>query len=89
MSSPMLYRVGVRTTTITHAVRTNAGEFIALNCVNHVGFGSDFDGGSYLLDDARQVPKITRGLAARGWPEPNLRKFLGLNHLRVFREVCG
>ena len=57
--------------------------------IDHVGFGSDFDGGSYLLDDARQVPRITQGLAARGWPEPHLRKFLGLNHLRVFREVCG
>ena len=57
--------------------------------IDHVGFGSDFDGGSYLLDDARQVPSVTQGLAARGWPEPNLRKFLGLNHLRVFRQVCG
>ena len=57
--------------------------------IDHVGFGSDFDGGSYLLDDARQVPRITQGLAARGWSEPNLRKFLGLNHLRAFRQVCG
>ncbi len=57
--------------------------------IDHVGFGSDFDGGSYLLDSAAQVPRITQGLAARGWPEPDLRKFLGLNHLRVFREVCG
>ena len=57
--------------------------------IDHVGFGSDFDGGSYLLDDARQVPQITQGLAARGWTEPHLRKFLGLNHLRVFRDVCS
>ena len=57
--------------------------------IDHVGFGSDFDGGSYLLDDARQVPQITQGLAARGWSEPHLRQFLGLNHLRAFRQVCG
>ena len=57
--------------------------------IDHVGFGSDFDGGSYLLDDARQVPQITQGLANRGWTEPNLRKFLGLNHLRAFRAACG
>ena len=57
--------------------------------IDHVGFGSDFDGGSYLLQDASQVPIITQGLAERGWSESDLRKFLGLNHLRVFRDACG
>ena len=66
---------------VEHAVRV-AG-------IDHVGFGSDFDGGSYLLADASQVPMITHGLAKRGWSEHNLRKFLGLNHLRVFRDACG
>ena len=57
--------------------------------IDHVGIGSDFDGGSYLLKDAAAVPLITQGLLQRGWAEPDLRKFLGLNHLRLFGEVCG
>ena len=54
-----------------------------------VGLGSDFDGGGDVLKDATVVPQITEGLLARGWQEDDLRKMLGLNHLRVFRQVCG
>lgn len=54
-----------------------------------IGLGSDFDGGGDLLKDATVVPQITEGLLARGWKEDDLRKLLGLNHLRVFRQVCG
>ena len=57
--------------------------------IEHVGMGSDFDGGSFLLKDATEVPLITKGLLARGWSEPDLRKFLGLNLLRVLGQVCG
>ncbi len=54
-----------------------------------VGLGSDFDGGGDVLKDATVVPQITEGLLARGWQEDDLQKMLGLNHLRVFRQVCG
>ena len=54
-----------------------------------IGLGSDFDGGGDVLKDATVVPQITEGLLARGWQEDDLRKLLGLNHLRVFRQVCG
>ena len=54
-----------------------------------IGLGSDFDGGGDVLKDASVVPQITEGLLARGWKEDDLRKMLGLNHLRVFRQVCG
>ncbi len=54
-----------------------------------IGLGSDFDGGGDVLKDATVVPQITEGLLARGWQEDDLRKMLGLNHLRVFRQVCG
>ncbi|MCP4754986.1 MAG: peptidase M19 [Proteobacteria bacterium] len=33
------------------------------------------------------LPLITQGLLDRGFDEPSVRKFLGLNFLRVFREV--
>ena len=54
-----------------------------------IGLGSDFDGGGDVLKDATVVPQITEGLLARGWQEDDLQKLLGLNHLRVFRQVCG
>jgi membrane dipeptidase len=38
------------------------------------------------LDD---WPKITVALAAAGFNEEELRKILGLNYLRVFRDVVG
>jgi len=34
-------------------------------------------------------PNLTVALAQRGFTEDELRKILGLNYLRVFREVCG
>jgi len=54
-----------------------------------VGLGSDFDGGGELLPDATSTPRIVEGLSERGWSDDDLRKLLGLNHLRVFEEVCG
>lgn len=67
---------------IEHAVRV-AGP-------DHVGLGSDFDGVSSLpegLEDAAALPRITEGLAARGFGEADLRKILGENVLRVM-ERC-
>ena len=55
----------------------------------HVGIGSDFDGGGTLLDDATWFPRITEGLLARGYSETDVRKILGENHLRVLREAIG
>ena len=34
-------------------------------------------------------PNLTAALAKRGFDETELRKLLGLNYLRVFRDVCG
>ena len=34
-------------------------------------------------------PNLTMKLAERGFNEEELRKLLGLNFLRVFREVAG
>ena len=57
--------------------------------IDCVGLGSDFDGGGELLPDATSTPRIAEGLAERGWSDEDIRKLLGLNHLRVFEEVCG
>lgn len=56
---------------------------------DHVGLGSDFDGGCGFpgLDDATKVPNITRGMVARGYSDEDIVKVLGDNFLRVFKEV--
>jgi membrane dipeptidase len=53
---------------------------------DHVGIGSDFDGGGSVLGDATEFPRITGGLVERGYPEAAIRKILGGNHLRVLRD---
>lgn len=55
----------------------------------HVGLGSDFDGGGTLVKDAAAVPELTMKLAARGYDEADLRKILGENHLRTFAGATG
>ncbi len=57
---------------------------------DYVGLGSDFDGFSERLrelEDATCLPKITAGLIARGYPEIDVKKILGLNFLRVWKKV--
>ncbi|MYF98405.1 membrane dipeptidase [Candidatus Poribacteria bacterium] len=57
--------------------------------LDHVGIGSDFDGGGDLLRDATEYPKITEGLSKRGYTDTAIQKILGENLLRVFENVCG
>jgi membrane dipeptidase len=59
--------------------------------IDHVGLGSDFDGVSGQLpqglDSPADIPKITQALLDRGYSAEDIRKILGGNLLRVFREV--
>ena len=59
--------------------------------VDHVGLGSDFDGVSGALpqgmDSAADLPRITQALLDRGYREEDIRKILGGNLMRVFREA--
>jgi membrane dipeptidase len=59
--------------------------------VDHVGLGSDFDGVSGALpqgiDSAADLPKITQALLDRGYSADDIRKILGGNLMRVFREA--
>ena len=59
---------------------------------DHVALGSDFDGGPTLprgMRDVRDLPLITEAMLRRGYSEERIRKFLGGNLLRVFRQVTG
>jgi len=59
--------------------------------VDHVGLGSDFDGVSGAtpqgMDSAADLPKITQALLDRGYSAEDIKKILGGNILRVFRQV--
>lgn len=60
--------------------------------VDHVGLGSDLDGVSVLprgIEDATRFPVITEKLLERGYSRSDVRKILGENFKRVFREVVG
>ena len=59
---------------------------------DHVGFGSDFDGGPTLakgMRDVRDLPMITDAMLRRGYTEERIRKFWGGNLLRVFRQITS
>jgi membrane dipeptidase len=59
--------------------------------IDHVGLGSDFDGVSGAtpqgIDSAADLPKITQALLDRGYNAADIRKILGGNVLRAFREA--
>lgn len=57
---------------------------------DHVALGSDFDGGPTPprgIRDISDLALITDAMLRRGYSEERIRKFLGGNLLRVFREV--
>lgn len=68
--------------------------------VDHVGLGADFDVyQSHLpyaigewtkdLEEADKWPSITAGLVERGYAEEDIRKIMGGNLLRLYRQVVG
>jgi len=57
--------------------------------IDHVGLGSDFDGGGTLLDDATAYPSITAGLVNRGYSAADTAAIMGGNLLRLLEETIG
>ncbi|HSE36929.1 MAG TPA: dipeptidase [Blastocatellia bacterium] len=57
--------------------------------VDHVGLGSDFDGGGMPvgMEDCTQLPKITEALMRKGYSASDMRKILGENTLRLLSDV--
>jgi membrane dipeptidase len=58
--------------------------------VDHVGYGSDFDGIDCAprgLEDVSQFPALTAELLRRGWTDADVEKVIGLNVLRVMRQA--
>jgi membrane dipeptidase len=59
---------------------------------DHVALGSDFDGGPTPpngIKDISDLPSLTDAMLRRGWSEERIRKFLGGNLLRVFKQITA
>ncbi len=57
---------------------------------NHIALGSDFDGGPELpheMKDISDYPQMTIAMQKLGYSDQRIKKILGLNWLRVIREV--
>lgn len=57
---------------------------------DHIALGSDFDGGPPLprqIKDVSDYPQMTQALLDIGYTEHRIRKILGLNWLRLIRQV--
>ncbi|MBU1671666.1 MAG: dipeptidase [Actinobacteria bacterium] len=60
--------------------------------VDHLALGSDWDGFIRTpvgMDDATDLPRLTQLFLDRGYGYDDVEKILGLNFMRVFRQVCG
>ncbi len=57
--------------------------------IDHVGIGTDFDGGGALDDcrDITQIGNITLELVKRGYSKSDIEKIWAGNFMRVFREA--
>ncbi len=58
--------------------------------IDHVGLGADWDGVGILptgMEDVTKLPELTAKLKERGFSNMEIRKILGGNFKRVFKEV--
>jgi membrane dipeptidase len=75
----------------TSQVLDHFDRIVMLTSIDNVGIGSDYDGvGDSLpigLKDVSAYPSLVAGLLDRGYSEADIRKILGGNLLRVWRDV--
>jgi membrane dipeptidase len=60
--------------------------------VDHVGIGADWDGVEILprgIEDLSKMPIITEKLIKRGYSVRDVKKILGGNFKRVFKEITS
>ena len=76
--------------TTVQMVADHIDHVVKLAGINHVGFGSDFDGVSALptgLKDASQMPNLIAELLRRGYSDEDIAKICYQNTFRVWRAV--
>ncbi len=74
------------------AVAAHVAHVISVVGEDHVALGTDVDGFVLLprdFPDVSAMPRVTESLLRAGLSETAVRKTLGLNALRVLRDVCG
>ncbi|QEL20081.1 dipeptidase [Limnoglobus roseus] len=73
-----------------HTVVDHIEHIIKVAGIDHVGLGSDFDGITKLpdqLEDVSTYPVITQEMLNRGYRPEEIKKMLGGNLMRVFRDA--
>jgi membrane dipeptidase len=77
-----------RLATVSDAV-DHIDHMVKIAGIDHVGIGTDFDGGGGLADcqDVSQLGNITLELVKRGYTEEQIRKIWGGNIMRVMQRV--
>jgi membrane dipeptidase len=79
----------IPTTTVQHVV-DHIDHVVKVAGVDCAGLGSDYDGTGVMprqLEDVSKYPYITQELMNRGYSHEDIRKILGGNFMRVFREA--
>jgi len=78
-----------RLATVSDAV-DHIDHMVKIAGINHVGIGTDFDGGGGLSDckDVSQMGNITLELVKRGYSEKDIKKIWGGNLMRVMGDVA-
>ena len=73
-----------------HTIVDHIDHIVKHTGIDHVGLGSDFDGVTKLpvgMEDVSKYPYITQELLNRGYSPEDVKKVLGGNLMRVFREA--
>ena len=67
----------------------HVNHIVKLVGVDHVGFGSDFDGGGGMngCRNMSQMKNVTRALMEAGYSDEDIAKMWGGNTMRVFKAV--
>ncbi len=70
-------------------IANHIDHIVKLTSVDHVGIGSDFDGGGGVngLEDVSQIENLTAELLRRGYSEKDVAKIWGGNLLRVLSQA--
>ena len=69
--------------------RNHIDHMVKIAGIDHVGIGTDFDGGGGVdgCKDVSEMGNITLELVKRGYSEKDIKKIWGENLMRVLRDV--
>ncbi len=79
---------GERISTVSDVV-DHIDHIVEVAGIDHVGIGTDFDGGGVVegCEDVSKLEAITLELVKRGYTKNEIRKIWSGNFMRIFREV--